>query len=1040
MSIFDKVREENRDLASVLKTKKGIRKIVEELYPDSAHFIHELLQNAEDTNATVARFILTDRALSFEHNGRPFEEDDVRGICDIGEGTKATDADKIGCFGVGFKAVFAYTETPRVSSPTLSFEISELVLPNEIPASDNLGKKTRFEFPFNNSKKQPEVAFEEIKEGLEDLAQTTLLFLASLKSIHWQIENAHGKISRTPHSENHIEIIKHTDGHAPRTSHFLRFTHPVPGMEKQFVAIAFDLGFVQNVISFKTELPFAKQFRIIPAVPGRVAVSFPAEKEASGLRFHLHAPFVPELSRASLKSTPANHPLFQQLAALAARSLHKIRDFGLLNAEFLSVLPNNHADERIPSSYQAIRDAIIQEMNDAPLTPTQAKSHAPAKYLLQARSSLKELLSPEDLKSLVPYEVEAPQWAINAAQKNSTVDRFLSALAIRKWDIDEFVARLNELPKASLSPSQLLAEIASRTPNKSLRLWLKEKSAEWLQQMYAVMFRELTIHGCWKLKTTRIVQISDGRYLTGEGSFFPSETVKHDEKFPRVTESILLSGKNKPLQEDVRKFLSAIGVIEVSELVQVQAILDQRYADDDSPPPDNNIHFQDLQRFIALVEKEPKSAGIFAPYVMFARDRKIWGKPDSVFLDAPFLSTGLTAYYDAIGPNAKRAPLSPRYRNEGISLERLQLFAKAIGVKWRLEVECVSCFHNPDYIELLGVGGQKNSSPIDRDYQIPEIEKLLKMPTTELSLLLWKTMCSLPLSPNCLEARYQKTQKNGYRCRDSQLVHTLRESAWVPQTGGTFVKPRDAHRNQLPAGFSFDSAHEWLKKVRFGEATRQRTEENLKRDAFAKELGFLDPETLADGQRFASIPKEERKRMLDDHERKKNAPFPEHESRNPDRRAERVGEQADNAPERTTEQRNRSVAIGRELVKEQAAQYLRGFYTDANGDMICQACKAAMPFKLDDGSLYFEKVEFLPRLKKRHYQNYLALCPNHAAMFQYANGSAELMRSMFAELETTVLEVVLAQQNTTLQFTKTHIADLKKVIEVDEATSDFEEL
>jgi len=44
--------------------------------------------------------------------------------------------------------------------------------------------------------------------------------------------------------------------------------------------------------------------------------------------------------------------------------------------------------------------------------------------------------------------------------------------------------------------------------------------------------------------------------------------------------------------------------------------------------------------------------------------------------------------------------------------------------------------------------------------------------------------------------------------------------------------------------------------------------------------------------------------------------------------------------------------------------------------MICQVCKAQLPFKLDDGSWFFEKVEFLPELKKRHYQNYLALCPN----------------------------------------------------------------
>jgi hypothetical protein len=93
-----------------------------------------------------------------------------------------------------------------------------------------------------------------------------------------------------------------------------------------------------------------------------------------------------------------------------------------------------------------------------------------------------------------------------------------------------------------------------------------------------------------------------------------------------------------------------------------------------------------------------------------------------------------------------------------------------------------------------------------------------------------------------------------------------------------------------------------------------------------------------------------------------------------------------------------------------------------------------MPFKLDDGTPYFEKVEFLPELKKRHYQNYLALCPNHAAIFKEANGSAEFMRDMFVELSGNELEVVLAQEDATIYFTRTHVADLKKVIEVDQVT------
>ena len=76
-----------------------------------------------------------------------------------------------------------------------------------------------------------------------------------------------------------------------------------------------------------------------------------------------------------------------------------------------------------------------------------------------------------------------------------------------------------------------------------------------------------------------------------------------------------------------------------------------------------------------------------------------------------------------------------------------------------------------------------------------------------------------------------------------------------------------------------------------------------------------------------------------------------------------------------------------------------------------------------------DKVEFLPDVSRRHYQNYLALCPNHSAMFQHANGSSESMMEMFAALAGNELQIVLARRDASISFTKTHIADLMTVIE-----------
>lgn len=342
MSVIDEVRREREDLARVLKKHTGIRKIVEDLYPDSAHFIYELLQNAEDTGATEAQFTLSKTDLVFEHNGRPFEPRDIYAITDIGEGTKANDDDKIGRFGVGFKAVFAYSETPHIWSPTFAFKITELVLPSELEPKAVPGNWTRFEFPFNNPKKPVTTAYAEVDAGLSQLAETTLLFLTHLGSIRWQNATGElGEVLRFKHSENHFEVLKQSGGKTTASFHFLKFDQPVAGLETQQIAVAYELAFLPNVQVFNPKKPLARQLKITSAAPGRVAVFFPAEKEISGLRFHLHAPLVPELSRASIKETDANQPLFQQLATLTASSLHQICDLGLLTSDFLSVLPND---------------------------------------------------------------------------------------------------------------------------------------------------------------------------------------------------------------------------------------------------------------------------------------------------------------------------------------------------------------------------------------------------------------------------------------------------------------------------------------------------------------------------------------------------------------------------------------------------------------------------------------------------------------------------------------------------------------------------
>ena len=161
----------------------GIKRLLADLYPDNAHFIYELLQNAEDAQATEVRFILKEDGVEFEHNGRLFSIEDVEAITGIGITTKKDDPTNIGKFGVGFKAVFAYTSMPEIASGKYHFRICDLVVPD----TDGLApcaleeKETRFTFPFDNPQKSPENACAEIEKNLRQLNEGTLLFLRNIR-------------------------------------------------------------------------------------------------------------------------------------------------------------------------------------------------------------------------------------------------------------------------------------------------------------------------------------------------------------------------------------------------------------------------------------------------------------------------------------------------------------------------------------------------------------------------------------------------------------------------------------------------------------------------------------------------------------------------------------------------------------------------------------------------------------------------------------------------------------------------------------------
>lgn len=206
------------------KAYRGIWETAIKKYSDSAHFIFELLQNADDTKATWVEFDIEENGLWFRHNGTvrftisdPSTEDEdseqgnlghINAITSIGNSTKI-DEQKIGKFGIDFKAVFAYSATPHIYDDNFNFKLENYIVPSIIENSNRRREdgETLFYFPFNLKTKPKEEAYSEIEEKLESLFQP-ILFLTNIQKIKWFSTTKYGEYSKRIIKTKILEKLK----------------------------------------------------------------------------------------------------------------------------------------------------------------------------------------------------------------------------------------------------------------------------------------------------------------------------------------------------------------------------------------------------------------------------------------------------------------------------------------------------------------------------------------------------------------------------------------------------------------------------------------------------------------------------------------------------------------------------------------------------------------------------------------------------------------------------------------------------------------
>jgi hypothetical protein len=1013
----------------------GIKRLLTELYPDNAHFIYELLQNAEDNGATEVRFKLDTDCITFEHNGkRLFTLSDVDSITSIGVSTKRDDYTSIGKFGVGFKAVFAYTNAPEIHSGDYHFRIQDLVVPEPIPGNNQQPQSdfnTSFIFPFDHHVKSPDQALSEIKRGLIELDANTLLFLDNIHTIVYNLPGKPpGSLKRVNKSSEHIQIKANHPDEKKTVTDWLRLQKDVIVDDNETntkkncrVAIAYGLS---KDIDEKSRKAI---WNIKDLEHGDVSIFFPAEKETSNLRFHVHAPFASTVARDSVRDCDANDQLRDHLADLVVESLSIIRDRDMLNVSFLEVLPNSL--DNLPDFYEPIRDAIVDAFNNEPLTPTKSKKHAPAKKLFSGPAVISEVINDNDLSLLT--SLKTPLWVANPPQRNQREDRFLGSLEIKGWSWKELASAF-DFGYLGYSTKEHVPDIST------IESWISKKPDAWLMRFYALLGEARLNHNAYfnlsRLKIIRVENKAGNLHVSPANAYFqPDGNPITNNGINIVKLSVYNAGRSDSQKRFARSFLEAVGIKPFDERAVMRLRLQKFKQGSDKI---SETYFKEFKQFIKYWKANKNDSDIFKHANFLVGETSDGATtmlpPSKICLDSPYLTTGLANFTDVHNKYA----LWDGYQKHLNPLEAKDLvdFLKEIGVLHQLQVTRCDIEGNINLSYLTfdcGWGTRRTTKEIDEDYNIDNIKKYLGANSTDVSRLIWFALINA--NERCAKARYRPNGNCLTRETDSQIIHHLKNSTWIPDKSGTLHKPQDIIESNLPPDFPFDNTNRLLTAIGFGENARRQNAEFQARNQQAQSLGFASYDAVQKIVDFMNA-LDEKGITIDQvmakytRSAQENKPiFPTKKSYDPDRRRTKVLGDLKESQNKQYNQAENSVRTSRSTIEPD--QYLRSMYTNEDRQMVCQICQEEMPFKKRDGNHYFEAVEALSNhyFNKEYEAQFLALCPTCAARYKEFIKRDEdqmaILKNQITESDETTIPLQLGALSASVRFVETHLIDLK---------------
>lgn len=1032
--------------------QRALERIIQ-LYTDKSHFVYELLQNAEDSEATQIKFVQYEDRLEVLHDGKPFTETNLAGLCDIGKSDKVDDLNQIGEFGVGFKSVYGICDTVRLYSNPANYhgkkavkavkfavQINGFITPQDISYETMPDKyTTRFVFPYSVGRnysgfKDLNSLNDTLSQKLSDLGITTLLFMKNLELIEYEIIS-----KKKTESGQYLLEKKIINDHCMLVSalgstgkketdqeqlSFLRFSRPIDQINAQTVDIAFPVRIdEEGAYTFeKSSNPF-------------VSVYFPTETE-SKLDFIVQGPFRTTPNRSSIPSDDKdNMRLAEETAKLLKSSLVELRNKGILNMSLLKIMPIDPTPFFNFPLFKPLNLAVKELLRFHDMLPCRDNQYTKKEFARISRQERLPAIMPDSLLTELIDDGNEYHWLPSVLTETNHEYGHLYRFLIGA-----------EMKVPTIRPEDLRQLINA---NKS---FLPKRPDMWLVELYSIFENIPNVFSKSKnevnMLTCEFVKTSKGQFVA------PYKRTEDKQYIPNVflPTTKLSSDSILCVDENIYKrcpnfFENILGLKKPDEYRYFVDDFKKRYSGGKSI--NKQTHIDDVKKLIKYRKIDEYSGehtdevtGLIRDYLYLLCDDGVFRRPGAMRIYVPETESGvkIKEYYKTISKNLYFTD-QDFYKENGISEADIANF----NVKNSLIVSesIVTGIYD------TGTKGRVPSWNSEGDFRwkmsldlLKEALQYIGSHPSDINSIFKSQAILLELLNNDTKIHGDviiggsTPNLHGETCEAIKILKGQRsrnwDGRWIFTEPSKLVTPKEISKHDIPSslyGNKLKLDSELFELLGFKKSEADEVDE-IKKQIPQKQLDAYFESELK--KRFGLSSADLFERISSGETNTASAasaetyPFPVANVRNWDSLAKHAAEMLCYASPTVYQKVERTIRVSTR--DEQSRAYLKGFYRyPGMHSCACQLCH--------DSTADFESVGIFKKPEFELDPINLSLCPSCATFYRQLRNDAELMRQLKDKIISLSKDeirnsepVVIKLEDQEIWFTQIHIAEIHELL------------